>query len=94
MSAPLEFFIKGCNNFDEFENLYSDELLDDDCQIGDHLSELLFKYDKPASKVSFDAHLAHSYVGNICNGKKNKWRIYKKSLMGQVTVPFFVYLIC
>ena len=45
--------------------------LNEDSRIGNYLWELLMKYDKKASNVSFEAHLHESYVGNIINGKKN-----------------------
>lgn len=71
MTAPLEFFLDRCSTYDEFEKKCSDEFLDEDTRIGDYLGDLLYQYDKKASVVSFDAHLNHSYVGNIINGKKN-----------------------
>ncbi len=71
MTAPLEHFIRQCNSYEEFENRFSDEFLNEDARIGNYLSDLIYKYDKKASVVSFEAHLNHSYVGNIMNGKKN-----------------------
>lgn len=71
MTAPLEHYIRECRSYAEFEKKFSDEFLDEDARIGNYLSDLVYKYDKPASTVSFDAHLHHSYVGNIINGKKN-----------------------
>ena len=71
MSAPLEFFLRDCDSFEEFEAKYSYEFLNDDCRIGNYLSQLLWKYEKKDSVVSFDAHLNPSYVGNIVNGRKN-----------------------
>ena len=71
MTAPLEHFIRECRTYEEFEKKFSDEFLDEDARIGNYLADLVYKYDKPASTVSFDAHLHHSYVGNIINGIKN-----------------------
>ena len=71
MSYRLEGDVQRFKSFDEFEQFYSREMLDDDTQIGEYLEDLLIKYDKPASATSFRAHLAHSYVGNIINFKKN-----------------------
>ena len=70
-TVPLEFEVKRCRDFDEFEKMFSDELLNEDNRIGNYLSDLLWKYDKKASVVSVDALLAPAYVGNIINGKKN-----------------------
>lgn len=71
MTVPLEHFLKSCDTYEDFEKRFSDELLNEDGRIGMYLSRLLYKYDKKASVVSFDAHLNPSYVGNIMNGKKN-----------------------
>ena len=71
MTVPLESFLKRCKTYEEFENQFSDELLSEDGRIGQYLDHLLYQHDKKASVVSFDAHLNHSYVGNIINFKKN-----------------------
>ena len=71
MTVPLEYYLKSCDTYEDFEEQFSEELLNEDSRIGMYLSSLLFKYDKKASVVSFDAHLNPSYVGNIMNGKKN-----------------------
>ena len=71
MTAPLEHYINQCDSYEAFEERFSEELLNEDSRVGNYLEDLLIKYDKKASVVSFDAHLAHSYVGNIINGKKN-----------------------
>ena len=70
-SIRLEYFMKDCDSFEDFERRFTDELLNEDARIGNYLQDLLFKYDKKASVVSFDAYLNPSYVGNIVNGKKN-----------------------
>ena len=70
-SIPLESELKKYNSFDEFEKDFSDEFLNDDCRLGNYLDELIWKYDRRASELSVDAHLNHSYIGNIINGKKN-----------------------
>ena len=70
-SIKLEYCINECNTYEEFEKRFSEEFLNEDSRVGDYLRELLDFYDKKASVISFDAHLAHSYVGNIVNGKKD-----------------------
>ena len=70
-SIKLEYCLNGCDTFEEFEERFSEEFLKEDSRVGDYLRELLDEYDKKASVISFDAHLAHSYVGNIINGKKD-----------------------
>ena len=71
MTAPLESFLKRCKTYEDFEDQFSDEFLSEDGRIGQYLDHLLYQHDKKASVVSFDAHLNHSYVGNIINFKKN-----------------------
>ena len=71
MTVPLEGFLREFDSYDDFEKHFSEEFLNEDARIGRYLGDLLYKYDKKASVVSFDAHLNHSYVGNIVNFKKN-----------------------
>ena len=71
MTAPLEHFIRQCDSYEAFEERFSEEFLNEDSRIGNYLGDLLIKYGKKASVVSFDAYLNPSYVGNIVNGKKN-----------------------
>ena len=70
-TVNLEYFIKKCDTYEDFERQFSDDLLSEDIRIGQYLDSLLVKYDKRAAAVSKDAGLAFAYVGNIVNGKKN-----------------------
>ncbi len=70
MTLRLEHLISRINSLEEFEAKFPPEFLDDDRHIGDYLGRLLDLYDKKASVISQEAMLAHSYVGNIINGKK------------------------
>ena len=70
-SVMLECMIDRFKSYEEFENYFSDEFLNDDTRVGNYLDKLLVKYDKRASAVSEDAGLATGYVGLIINGKKN-----------------------
>ena len=71
MTASLEHCLQTCDTYEDFEKNFSTEFLDEDGRVGMYLENLLIKYDKKASVVSFDAHLNPSYVGNIINFKKN-----------------------
>ena len=71
MTAPLESFLKRFDTYEDFEKNFSDEMVGEDGRVGMFLENLLYRYDKKASVVSFDAHLNPSYVGNIINLKKN-----------------------
>lgn len=70
-SMRLEYYLQNCESFEDFEKKFPDDFLKEDRRVGNYLSSLLYKYDRKASVVSFDAHLNPSYVGNIINGKKN-----------------------
>lgn len=70
MSMRLEYMIDNMDSLEEFEKYYPAEFLDDDRHVGNYLTKLLMKYDKKDSVVSNEAMLAHSYVGNIVNGRK------------------------
>lgn len=71
MTAPMEYYIKQCDTFEQFEERYLDQFLRDDDRVGNYLEELLWKYDKDQAAVSQNAGLHRSYVGNIVRGKKN-----------------------
>ena len=74
MTASLEYSLQTCDTYEDFEKNFSTEFLDEDGRVGMYLENLLYKYDRKASVVSFDAHLNPSYVGNIINFKKNNPR--------------------
>lgn len=70
MTMRLEHVLNRMTSLEEFEKKFPAEFLDNDDHVGNYLGDLLWKYDKKASVISQDAMLAHSYVGNIVNGKK------------------------
>lgn len=70
MTMILEEMIKRMDSLEEFEENFPSEFLASDDHVGNYLNHLLWKYDQKASVVSQNAMLAHSYVGNIVNGKK------------------------
>ena len=70
MTVCLEHMIDRISTFEEFEDKFPDELLNDDAKIGNYLKELLWKYDKDQSTVSRKAGWGRSYVGLIANGQK------------------------
>ena len=71
MSVSLEYSLKECQTFEEFEAMFSDEFLMDDARVGNYLERLMWKYDKDYATVSRLAGLDRSYVGNIIRGRKN-----------------------
>lgn len=70
MTPTLEDFIAKIDTLEEFEEKFSEEFLNDDAHIGNYLGDLLWQYNKKESVISNEAHLHHSYVGNIVNGRK------------------------
>ncbi len=70
-TMKLEHYLSKFNSFDEFERQFPDEMLKDDCRVGDYLKQLLFKYDMKPSVVSDLAGKSFSYLGNIINGKRH-----------------------
>ena len=70
-TVTLEWIVRHCGTFEEFEQECSEDMLNEDCRVGNYLAELLYKYNQKASVVSDAAKCSFSYVGNIINGKKN-----------------------
>ena len=71
MTPRLEDLIRKIDTFEEFEQQFSDEFLNDDDRVGNYLEHLLWQYNKDQATVSKLAGLDRSYVGNIVRGKKN-----------------------
>ena len=70
-SLQLEYMINDCSTFEQFEEKFSDEFLNEDNRVGDYLNELIWKYEADNATLSKKAGLDRSYVGNIVRGKKN-----------------------
>ena len=70
MSIPMEDMLDKVNTFEEFEEKFPEEFLDEDTQTGEYLGELLYKYDKDCATVSEAAYLERSYVGKIVRCQK------------------------
>ena len=70
-SISIQHYISQCNSYDEFEKVFTDDLINEDNRIGHYLQQLLWKYDKKASILSVEAMQSHSYVGKIINGQNN-----------------------
>ena len=73
-SMMLEHILNDCKNFDEFEEMCSDDMLNSDFRMNIYLLRLLNKYDKKTSVVSMDAKMSPGYLGLIVNGKKHPTR--------------------
>ena len=71
MMPTLEMLISEIDTFEEFEQRFSEEFLDEDSRVGNYLNRLLWQYEKDAATISAMAGLNKSYVGNIVRGKKN-----------------------
>lgn len=69
-SIRIEEQLDKFDTFDDFEKVFSREMLDSASDISDCIFRLLEKYNKKAAAVSEKAGLATGYVGLIQNGKK------------------------
>ena len=71
MTVPIEEYLRQCDSFEQFEDYYLNQFLQDDDRVGQYLQSLLHKYEKDYATVSTEAGLHRSYVGNIVHGRKN-----------------------
>lgn len=71
MSMTLEDAIRHCTSLEEFEKMFSEDFLNDDCRVGNYIEDLLWKYNRKKSSVSVEAGFHPSYVGNVVNRIKN-----------------------
>ena len=71
MTIPMEEYIKQCDNFNQFEEMYLEQFLKNDYRVGQYIEKLLWKYDKNQASISELAGLSRSYVGNIVRGRRN-----------------------
>lgn len=69
-TMTLESAIRKIDTFEEFEETFTDDFLDDDRQVCYYLFELARKYGGDYSTISTDAGYAPAYFGNIINGHK------------------------
>lgn len=70
-SIRIEEMLDKFNTYDEFEKVFSHEMLSSANDIANCVFRMLEKYNKKASSVSEEAGLASGYVGLIQNGKKS-----------------------
>ena len=69
MSIPIESYLNNCDSYEEFEKAFTDELIEEDCQISNYLNTLLRKYNIPDSVASDKAGFSLGYVNKIISGK-------------------------
>ena len=69
-SIDMEHMIDGCESFEDFEEKFPEEFLQEDHRLSLYLAKLLDKYDKRASAVSEEIGQSTSYVGHIINGRR------------------------
>lgn len=69
-SISVEHALRKTDNFEEFEKMFSSEMLDEDIQIQNCIFKLLNNHNIGAATVSKAAGLAIGYVGLLQNGKK------------------------
>ncbi len=69
-SIDIEHAINHMHSFEEFEQFFSDELMDENLLMGSFLYHLLDKYDMSANKVATEIGKSHSYVRKIVSGEE------------------------
>lgn len=70
-TMTLEGAIRNIDTFEDFEEMFTGDFLDDDKQVCYYLSKLVNKYNGVCTAVSLKAGYAVAYLGNIINGVKN-----------------------
>jgi len=74
-SVQMEHVIDNIDTLERFEELFSAEFLNDDTQLSDYLTKLIYKYDTDCYSLSKRAGFASlSYAGNIARGTKHPTR--------------------
>lgn len=68
-SIMLEGLLRQCESFDQFEQIWSDDMLNSDCRTSIYLMRLLDKYGWKTSAASEAAEMSTGYLGLIINGK-------------------------
>jgi len=66
--------IEVMNSFEEFDNYYTNELMDGNVLLQEYLSELLTRYDIKAEIVSLKIGYSHDYVRKIAMGERQNPR--------------------
>ena len=69
-TISIEHMIDSINSFEEFEKIFSDEILNEDIQVKNCIEKLLINHEANAATISKKAGLAIGYVGLLQNGNK------------------------
>lgn len=69
-SLSIEQAIERFTTFEEFENYFTDDLMDENLLLADYLYRLLDRYGVSANRVSLDIGKTHSYVRKIISGQE------------------------
>lgn len=67
-SIDIDRAIDRMNSFEEFEQFYTDDLMDENLLMGRYLSRLLERYNVSPNKAALDIGKTHSYVRKIIKG--------------------------
>lgn len=70
-TMTLEYAISKIDTYEEFEEQFTDDFLDDDKQVCYYLAELVRAYDVICTEASVKAGYSPAYLGKIINGVKN-----------------------
>ena len=71
-SIDIDRAIDRMNSFEEFEQFYTDDLMDENLLMGRYLDRLLERYNVSPNKAALDIGKTHSYVRKIIKGDELK----------------------
>ena len=69
-SIDIERKLESMQTFEEFEEYYSDDLMDENLLMGEYLYHLLDRYHMSPNKAALEIGKTHSYVRKIVNGEE------------------------
>ena len=69
-SIDIERAVDCIESFEEFENYFSEDLMDENLLMGDYLYRLLDRYGMSPNKAALEIGKTHSYVRKIVNGEE------------------------
>ena len=69
-SIDIERAVDYIESFEEFENYFSEDLMDENLLMGDYLYRLLDRYGMSPNKAALEIGKTHSYVRKIVNGEE------------------------
>lgn len=67
-TVSIEYAVDRFNTFEEFEEFFTSDLMDENLLLADYLYHLLDRYNVSPNKAALEIGKSHSYVRKIVNG--------------------------